>query len=78
MLSYTFPAFLNHCFNPRPAQSSGATELLPTSAVLNLYGFQSAPRSVERGDQRREPQRSANLKRFNPRPAQFERGDLPH
>ena len=36
-------------FNPRPAQSSGATSAARTSAVRSSV-FRSAPRSVERGD----------------------------
>ena len=53
------------CFNPRPAQSSGATEARGIAATCM---FQSAPRSVERGDLARPTH--ADVPCFNPRPAQ--------
>ncbi len=55
-------------FNPRPAQSSGATSYSGVIMLLRIW-FQSAPRSVERGDCLRCP-RLRGLSRFNPRPAQ--------
>ncbi len=57
-------------FNPRPAQSSGATPMTARNPSGVDAVFQSAPRSVERGDRRRSPQAHGSTVSFNPRPAQ--------
>ncbi len=60
-------------FNPRPAQSSGATRSTMHSALRRVM-FQSAPRSVERGDRSRRPHRERMLL-FQSAPRSVERGD---
>ena len=59
-------------FNPRPAQSSGATNI--GVANLQVCAFQSAPRSVERGDYWQRWVASGTL--FQSAPRSVERGDL--
>ena len=53
------------CFNPRPGHSTGATAA--RLADLEPKMFQSAPRSLDRGDTSARSKSRARL-RFNPRP----------
>ena len=61
------PGEVPRCFNPRPGHSTGAT-LTARSAEPSLLMFQSAPRSLDRGDTADVGRQGHCPNRFNPRP----------